>query len=58
MEKDLKALREYLLLPPGYPEINDCLASLLMEDVTNEEIAERMGIAPDWMDSIDASQLT
>lgn len=58
MKKDLKVLREYLLLPPDYPEVNDGLASLLMEDVTNEEIAERMGIAPDWMDSIDASQLT
>lgn len=58
MEKDLKKLREYLSLPSDYPEVNDCLASLLMEDVTNEEIAERMGIAPDWMDSIDASQLT
>ncbi|EER9172772.1 hypothetical protein ACSGX8_000954 [Escherichia coli] len=58
MEKDLKELREYLLLSPDYPEVNDCLASLLMEDVTNEEFVERMGIAPDWMDTIDTSQLT
>lgn len=25
MEKDLKALREYLLLSPDYPEVNDSL---------------------------------
>ncbi|EOL4061846.1 hypothetical protein ABZO52_RS20360, partial [Escherichia coli] len=55
MEKDLKELREYLLLSPVYSEINDCLASLSMEDVTNEEFAERLGIAPDWMDAIDTS---
>lgn len=42
---------------PVYSEINDCLASLSMEDVTNEEFAERLGIAPDWMDAIDTSQL-
>ncbi|EEC8406987.1 hypothetical protein ABGR18_001607 [Escherichia coli] len=57
MEKDLKELREYLLLSLVYSEINDCLASLSMEDVTNEEFAERLGIAPDWMDAIDTSQL-
>ena len=27
MEKDLKALRENLLLPPDYPEVNDSLAN-------------------------------
>ncbi|EFG3746557.1 hypothetical protein ACQ9RM_001608 [Escherichia coli] len=58
MEKDLKALREYLLLPPDYPEVNDCLADLSTEDLTNEEIAERLGIASDWMDTIHSSQLT
>ncbi|TGB76368.1 hypothetical protein CRI66_14745 [Escherichia sp. E4694] len=56
MEKDLKELREYLLLSPDYPEVNDCLANLSTDDVTNEEIAERLGIALDWMDPIDASQ--
>ncbi|EHR8745158.1 hypothetical protein ACNRRA_000120 [Escherichia coli] len=56
MEKDMKALREYLLLTPDYPESNDCQVNLSTEDVTNEEISERLGIAPDWMDSIDASQ--
>ncbi|BDO83983.1 MULTISPECIES: hypothetical protein [Enterobacteriaceae] len=58
MEKDLKALRGYLLLPPDYPEVNDCLVDLSTEDMTNEEIAERLGIAPDWMDTTDSSQLT
>ncbi|MHC8986554.1 hypothetical protein ACYX3X_11245 [Escherichia coli] len=58
MEKDLKALREYLLLPPDYPEVNDSLANFSTEDMTNEEIAECLGIAPDWMDSMDVSQLT
>ncbi|HHZ7486371.1 hypothetical protein VC885_09165 [Citrobacter freundii] len=57
MEKDLKALREYLLLPPGYPEINDCLADLSPKDVTNEEIVGHLGIATDWMDAIDTNQL-
>ncbi|EIX7436654.1 hypothetical protein MK640_002639 [Escherichia coli] len=57
MEKDLKALREYLLLTPDYPESNDCQVNLLTEDVTNEEISERLGIVPDWMDNIDSSQL-
>lgn len=47
MEKDLKALREYLLLPPDYPEVNDSLANFSTEDMTNEEIAECLGIAPD-----------
>ncbi|EHK5024199.1 TPA: hypothetical protein ACPZD2_000199 [Escherichia coli] len=57
MEKDLKALREYLLLPPDYPEVNDSLANFSSEDMTTKEIAERLGIAPNWMDSIDSSQL-
>ncbi|EFH5437505.1 TPA: hypothetical protein ACNE3Q_002787 [Escherichia coli] len=52
MEKDMKALREYLLLLPDYPEVNDYLADLSTEDLTNEEIAERLGIASDWMDTI------
>lgn len=58
MEKDLKELREYLLLSPDYPEVNDSLANFSTEDMTNEEIAEHLGIALDWMDSMDASQLT
>lgn len=58
MEKDLKKLREYLSLPSDYPEVNDCLANLSTDDVTNEVISERLGIAPDWVNSIDASQLT
>ncbi len=29
-----------------------------MVDVTNEKSAKRLGIAPDWMDSIGTSQLT
>lgn len=57
MEKDLKALREYLLLSPDYPEVNDSLANFSTEDMTNEEIAERLGIDPNWMDSIDSNQL-
>lgn len=57
MEKDLKALRGYLLLPPDYPEVNDCLVDLSTEDMTNEEIAERLGIAPDWMDTTDSANL-
>lgn len=38
MEKDLKELREYLLLTPDYPESNDFQVNLSTEDVTNEEI--------------------
>lgn len=57
MEKDLKELREYLLLTPDYPESNDCQVNLSTEDVTNEEISERLGIVPDWMDAIDTNQL-
>lgn len=57
MEKDLKALREYLSLTPDYPESNDCQVNLSTEDVANEEISERLGIVPDWMDNIDSSQL-
>lgn len=40
MEKDLKALREYLLLSPDYPEVNDSLANFSTEDMTNEEIGK------------------
>ncbi|EIV7775754.1 hypothetical protein [Escherichia coli] len=58
MEKDLKALREYLLLSPDYPEVNDSLVNHSLDDVTNEEIVERLGIAPDWMDTLDTRQLT
>ena len=58
MEKDLKAVREYLLLSPDYPEVNDSLANFSTEDMTNEEIAERLGIAPDWMETVDPSKLT
>ena len=57
MEKDLKELREYLLLTPDYPESNDFQVNLSTEDVTNEEISERLGIVPGWMDNIDSSQL-
>ena len=57
MENDLKALRENLLLPPDYPESNDFQVNLSTEDVTNEEISERLGIVPDWMDAIDTNQL-
>lgn len=57
MEKDLKELREYLLLTPDYPESNDCQVNLSTEDVTNEEISECLGIVPGWMDNIDSSQL-
>ena len=57
MEKDLKELREYLLLTPDYPESNDFQVNLSTEDVTNEEISERLGIVPDWMDAIDTTQL-
>ncbi|HDS5042461.1 MULTISPECIES: hypothetical protein [Klebsiella pneumoniae complex] len=57
MEKDLKELREYLLLTPDYPESNDFQVNLSTEDVTNEEISERLGIVPDWIDAIDTNQL-
>ncbi|CAM6364171.1 TPA: hypothetical protein ACG3ZX_000626 [Escherichia coli] len=57
MEKDLKALREYLLLSPDYPELNNSLVNHSLDDVTNEEIVERLGIVPDWMDAIDTNQL-
>lgn len=57
MEKDLKELLEYLLLSPDYPEVNDSLANFSTEDMTDGEIAEGLGIAPDWMDSINSSQL-
>ena len=57
MEKDLKELREYLLLTPDFPESNDFQVNLSREDVTNEEISERLGIVPDWMDAIDTNQL-
>ena len=57
MEKDLKELREYLLLTPDYPESNDFQVNRSTEDVTNEEISERLGIVPDWMDAIDTNQL-
>ncbi|EJC1899574.1 hypothetical protein MX939_000234 [Escherichia coli] len=55
MEKDLKELREYLLLTPDYPESNDCQVNLSTEDVTNEEISERLGIVPGWITSTPAN---
>ncbi|ENG7700805.1 MULTISPECIES: hypothetical protein [Citrobacter] len=58
MEKDLKELRECLLLSPDYTEVNDSLANFSTKDMTDGEIAECLGIAPDWMDTIDTSQLT
>ncbi|HII2177555.1 hypothetical protein [Citrobacter braakii] len=58
MEKDLKALREYLLLSPDYPEVNNSLVNHSLDDVTNEEIVECLGIEPDWMDTVDPSKLT
>nr|WP_249537854.1 hypothetical protein [Escherichia coli] len=36
----------------------DSLANFSTEDMTNEEIAERLGIAPDWMETVDPSKLT
>lgn len=53
----MQEIRTDLNLSPNYPEENPLLVDNITEEVSNEDIRQRLGIDSDWMDAVDTSQI-
>ncbi|GAL55864.1 hypothetical protein EA14781_142_00030 [Escherichia albertii NBRC 107761 = DSM 17582] len=57
MDMSMQEIRTDLNLSPNYPEENPLLVDNITEEVSNEDIRQRLGIDSDWMDAVDTSQI-